>query len=420
MTETAAPPRPRSTADLTRLLTANAVALWGDALGRVAIPLVAVLTLAATPGQAGLLVAASTAPFLALALPVGAWLDRVRRRPVMVAMDLARFGLLAIVPVADAADVLDLRLLVTIVLLVGTCTVFFDLAVQSHLPDLVGDGDVVRANARLATVRQTTVVAGPAAAGWLCGIVTPAAVVALTTAGYLWSALWLLRTSPIDAPTPTVARRHLRREIADGIDFVVSHGTLRAVTLAGALVNIATAGTVAMLPIVFVRDLGWAPSELGFFLGVGGVGGLTGALTSRLIADAVGLGRAMITIGVLVAPGSLLIPQVGAGVPPWLAALAWFLVLFKVGFDGVIAMSLRQLVTPAGLLGRVNGTMRLIFSGATSLGATAAAAAADLGGPRAALWLCGSAMALVWVPLVCSPLRTWAGNGLRPAVAARD
>ena len=165
--------------DFSRYLVAAVAAKWGFNIAKVAIPIVAITSLGAGPGAAGSLAAAGTAPFLLLGLPAGAWLDRVARRPVMIAMDLARFTLIGSVPVAAAASALTMTQLWMVVFLNGVATVFFDVAMQSHLPDLVGGGDgrrLVAANGRLGIVEQMALVGGPALTGWLVGLSTPSAV----------------------------------------------------------------------------------------------------------------------------------------------------------------------------------------------------------------------------------------------------
>jgi hypothetical protein len=113
----------------------------------------------------------------------------------------------------------------------------------------------------------------------------------------------------------------------------------------------------------------------------------------------------VLAIGLAIAPVSLVLPLVGQSVPGLVAALAWALVIFKVGFDSVVLMSFRQHVTPSRLLGRVNGTLRVMFSGALTLGAAMGAFIGDYAGPRAAIWVACAALALVWVPILRSPMR---------------
>ncbi|MGX7671337.1 MFS transporter [Plantactinospora sp. DSM 117369] len=394
--------------DFTRYLVAAVAAKWGFNIAKVAIPLVAITSLGAGPGAAGALAAAGTAPFLLLGLPAGAWLDRVARRPVMIAMDLARFALIGSVPVAAAFSVLTMTQLWVVVFLNGVATVFFDVAMQSHLPDLVGGGDgrrLIAANGRLGIVEQMALVGAPALAGWLVGLSTASAVLIATALGYLWSALWIRRIQRPEPRQVEVVRRSLAAEVREGLSFVRHNRTLRAIAVAGALVNFATAGTVAMLPLILVQELHWTESQLGLFLGAGGTGGLLGALYGERLSRMLGAGRSVLVIGLVIAPVSFVLPLVGQAVPGPAAALAWAIVIFKVGFDSVVLMSFRQHVTPPRLLGRVNGTLRVMFSGALTLGAAAAAFVGDLSGPRAATWVACAALALVWVPILRSPMR---------------
>jgi MFS family permease len=394
--------------DFTRYLIAAVAAKWGFNIAKLAIPLVAITSLGAGPGAAGALAAAGTVPFLLLGLPAGAWLDRVVRRPVMITMDLTRFVLIGSVPVAAAASALTMTQLWVVVFLNGVATVLFDVAMQSHLPDLVGGGNggrLVAANGRLGMVDQLALIGAPALAGWLIGLSAAAAVLVATALGYLWSAMWIRR---IERPEPRrvdVGRRSLAAEVGEGLSFVRRNHTLRAIAVAGALVNFATAGTVAMLPLLLVQQLHWSESQLGLFLGAGGTGGLLAVFCARWVSRVLGAGRAVLAIGLAIAPVSLVLPLVGQPVPGLLAALAWALVIFKVGFDSVVLMSFRQHVTPSRLLGRVNGTLRVIFSGALTLGAVTAAFVGDYAGPRAATWVACAALALVWVPILRSPMR---------------
>lgn len=164
------------------------------------------------------------------------------------------------------------------------------------------------------------------------------------------------------------------------------------------------AGATAMFPLVLLRDLGWTEADLGLFLGAGGIGGLAGAVCAEPLARVLGLGRGMVAIGIAVAPAALLVPLAGTHVPGPVAAAAWAAVVFKVGFDGVLAMSLRQIVTPSGLLGRVNGTMRVTFSTALTLGSLTVAVVGSVTSPRTVLAVCCAAFALVWLPLLWSEL----------------
>ncbi|MET8625506.1 MFS transporter [Kitasatospora sp. NPDC004669] len=403
-TITAAPPvvTPQ---DRSRYLTASGVALWGAQIGQVAVPLTAVTVLHTGASGTSLLRTALTLPFVLLGLPVGAWLDRVRRRPVMIGADLVRAGALITVPVAAWSGCLSTVHLLAVVVVQGVATVFFDLATQSLVKDLAPGALLARTNARLATVTQTALIGGPALAGWAAGMLSAPTVLLVMAAGYLWSAAWLSTLGMREHPAGGVVRRHLLHEIAEGIAFVARQPVLRTVTVAGSMVNIGTAGVMTLLPVLALTELGWSEGELGLFLGAGGVGGLLGALSAVRLADRLGAGRAALLVGVLVAPPAVAVPLLGRPVPGPVAAVGWALVLLKVGFDSVLMMTFRQQVTPAGLLARVNGTMRVLFTGATALGAATAGVLAAAVGTRWALAASAACLACVWIPIALSPVR---------------
>ncbi|AKU18546.1 hypothetical protein VV02_01725 [Luteipulveratus mongoliensis] len=393
------------TRDRRRYLTASGVALWGAQMGQVAVPLIAVSALNAGASGVSLLKLALTVPFVVLGLPVGAWLDRVRRRPVMIGADLVRAAALITIPIADRLDRLTMVHLFAVVVVQGVATVFFDLGTQSFVKDLAPGAHLARTNARLATITQTALIGGPPLAGWAAGLLSASTVLVVMALGYLWSAAWLATVTTAEQPRDDVPRRHLAREIREGVAFVVRQPVLRTVVIAGSMVNVGSAGVMTLVPVLALKQLGWSESELGAFLGAGGVGGLAGALCAVRLADRLGAGRAVLLVGIAVAPLALTIPLVGAPVPGPVAALGWAVVLFKIGFDSVLMMTFRQQATPSGLLGRVNGTMRVLFTGAVALGAAAAGVLASTVGIRWGLGVSAAFLACVWVPIALSPVR---------------
>jgi len=365
-----------------------------------------VSTLDASPGQVGLLGTLSTIAFLVVGLPAGAWVDRMRRRRVQVAADLARAVLLGSVPVAWWLDRLTLPQLYVVVLLTGVGTVFFDVAAQSFLPHVVGRPALVAANSRLAGVDAVNQVAGRSVGGVLVQAVTAPLAVGVNALTYLWSAACLLR---IRRPEPPPVRRpdaHLGREMAEGLRFVLRHPLLRPIAAAGALTNFSVQLSVTMLPVLFVRELGLSAGVLGLYLATGGLGVFLGTAVARRIGRDLGYGRAMWMVGMVSAPAKLLIPLLDRGPMLWVAAAAWLLSTLQVGINNVLQVSLRQRATPDALLDRMNATMRFLLTGAVAAGAAAAGLLGELVGVRAALWVGAVGLALVWVPAYLSPLRT--------------
>lgn len=398
-------------ADFRYLFAATAVSRLGTAISYVAVPLVAITSLDATPGQVGLLGALATVAFLLVGLPAGAWTDRLRRRRVLIVADLVRAVLFGSVPVAWAAGVLTITQLYAVVLLTGVGTVFFDVASQAYLPRLVGRENLVAANASLVSLDGVNTIAGRGVAGYLVALLAAPAAVAVDAASYLVSAVLITRMRHRE-DIPAAARAGLWREVGEGVRFVAGHPVLRALALAGALTNLGLSLVLTMVPVLLVTELGLGASVLGLWLAGGGVGALVGSLVARRLAARFGGGRVLLVAGITVAPLGFCVPLVTASTVWWVAA-CWLAVVTKVGVDNVLTTSFRQRVTPDRLLGRMNATFRFLLTGALALGAGGAGLLGEVAGVRAALWAGAVGLALVWVPVACSPLR-----GLRELPAA--
>ncbi|GAA4611423.1 MFS transporter [Actinoallomurus liliacearum] len=363
------------------------------------------LALRASPGQVGLPAALSTLAFLLIGLPAGAWTDRMRKRPLMIAADLARAVVFGSVPLAWLLRVLKIYQLYGVVLVTGVCTVFFDVAAQSHLPHLVGHDRLGRANARLVTLGAVTEIGGRGVGGLLVTLVSAPAAIGLDAATYLGSAVFLLRVRRPEPRPRHAGTTALRRDIGEGVRYVFGHAVLRPIALAGTCTNLAIQLCQTMLPVVFVR-LGLPGGAIGVFFAVGGAGTLLGSLSARRLARRLGSGRVLWLVGLAIAPTGICVALVDRGPALWLAATAWLLITFKVGVDNVIKVSFRQAVTPDRLLGRMNATMRFVLTGALAVGGALAGLLGQFVGVRAALWAGAVLFALVWVPTFFSPLRT--------------
>lgn len=243
-------------ADFRRLWTADTVSQAGSAVTLLALPLVAIGALDATAFEAGLLVMSEYLAFLLIGLPAGAWVDRLRHRPVMIAGDLGRAALLLSVPAAAWLDVLSLPQLYAVAFGMSVCTVFFDVAAQSALPRLVDADRLADANVRLETTRNITQVGGPGLAGALVGALTAPVALAADAASYLLSAFLVSR---VRRPEPRPAARGgtgLRAEIAEGLRFLLGDRTLRAITAASAVSNLFGTVGAAMLMVLLAGSSG--------------------------------------------------------------------------------------------------------------------------------------------------------------------
>ncbi|MFF2043374.1 MFS transporter [Kitasatospora sp. NPDC058170] len=391
--------------DFRLLLSGAAAAQVGNQVTLVALPLVAVLELDATPFQVGLLTAAETAAFLLVGLPAGAWLDRMRKRPVLIRADVVRCLAVASIPPAAALGVLTMAQLYLVALVVGVATVFFDVAHQSFLPQLLPREHLVGGNGALETVRSSAQIAGPGLGGGLVQLIgAPLAIVA-DAIGYLVSVvlLWGIRVEePKPRPEPG---RALRAEIGEGVRYVLGHPLLRVIAATTALSNLFAAVLMAVQTVFWVRTLELSPAAIGVLLSVSAVGGLAGALCAGPLARWVGQARLIWLSAVVVAPFAMLWPLSGRGAGVVLFGIGSAVVLFGSVVYNVAQVSFRQTVCPPELLGRMNATMRFLVWGTLPLGALAGGALADAAGPRTALWACAVGFLFVPLPLLFSPLR---------------
>lgn len=388
-----------------RVFAAAAISELGTQVSYVAIPLVAVVALGASEGDVGLLSALSTVAFLVIGLPVGTWVDRMRRRGVLVTADLVRALLLGSVPLAWWMGALTMPQMYAVVLLTGAATVFFDVAKLSYVPHVVGRDRLEAANANLVGLEAAGAVGGRPVGGYLAQVLSAPFAVGLDALTYVWSALCLVGIRPREPRPEPGPDRHLVREIRDGVRYVLRHPVLRPLVLEGACTNLSTRLSITMLPVVFVRDLGLSGGALGVFLMSGGVGLFAGSLVARRVGRLLGQGRVLWLTGPALAPVGFLVPLVGRGVWLWLAGLAWLLTGAKIGVDNVIKVSFRQRVTPDAMLGRMNATFRFLLMGALTVAGGLAGLLGESAGARAVLWLGAAVPAVSWLLLYFSPLR---------------
>ncbi|MFE5593360.1 MFS transporter [Streptomyces sp. NPDC056549] len=380
-------PRLHRLPDFRRLWIGDTVSQTGTAVTVLALPLVAIGPLGASPFEAGLLVMCEYLGFLLLGLPAGAWVDRMRRRRVMITGDLARAVLLASLPLAAWLGVLTLPQLYGVAFGLSVCTAFFDIAYQSHLPELVDDDRLVEANVALEASRTVTAAGAPGAGGALVAAVTAPVALAVDAVSFLASALLLSRIRRPDPRPARVPGARLRDEIAEGLRFVFRDRLLRALVLAATLSNACGTIGASMLLVLLAGDLGMSPFLCGLVFTAEALGGFLGSLLVTRVAARLGEGRAMIAS---VAVSGMLwlfaVPFFHAdgryAVACLLQGLGWTAFMtFKIS-----AVSLRQRLTPAPLLGRANATFRFLSWGSMPLGALAGGLVGQYVSVRAALW----------------------------------
>lgn len=395
----------RTHQDFRRLWLGAAVSQFGLRIGQIAIPLLAITVLDATALQVGLLAAAQNVGLLVFGLPAGAWVDRLRRRPLMIAMDVLRAGLLLTIPVAGWFGVLSLWQLGAVGLAVGVCSVFFDVAQLSYLPSLVGRDSMLEGFSRMQANQSVAVVAGPALGGLLAGLVGAANTVLATGVGFLGSALALLRIRTAEPAPQRPERPDLRAEVAEGLRLVFGHPMLRAIAGCTATANLFMAITLSLNVLFLTRELGLAPGVVGAVLALLGLGGVLGALASNRFTAWAGPGRAVWLSLLITQPFGLLMPLAQPGWRVALFGAGWFALGVGSTLYNVAQVTFRQALCPDRLLGRMNATYRFVSWGALPVGGLLGGLLGELLGIRSALWLaaCGVCLGMLW-PLL-SPLR---------------
>ncbi|MGY5125000.1 MFS transporter [Streptomyces nigrescens] len=416
-------PRPAASGPLRlrdfRLLLAGAAAgQLGAQVTLVALPLVAVLELNAPAFQVGLLTAAETAAFLLVGLPAGAWVDRMRKLPLMIRADVVRAVAMASIPLAAVADALTMVQLYLVALVTGVATVFFDVAHQSFLPQLLPKDHLVSGNGALETIRSSAQVAGPGLGGGLVQLLGASLAIVADAAGYVLSALFLWGIKQPESLPPRIAGSSLRQDIAEGLRFVCGHRLLRVIAVTTGLANFFTATLMATQSVFLVRVLGLAPGVVGLVLAASAVGGLTGALCAGRLAARLGQARIIWLSALATGPFAMLWPLSGRGAGAALFAVGSGVVFFGAVVYNVAQVSFRQALCPPRLLGRMNATLRFLMWGTLPLGALAGGALADAFGARTALVWCAAGFLVVPLPLLLSPLRRM--RDLPVADAAED
>ena len=396
--------------DFVKLWTGQTVSALGTQITILAVPILAALTLRVTPFEFGLLTTIEFVPILLLSLPAGVWVDRLRRRPILIATDVARAILLLSIPIAVVLGVLTIWQLYVVVFVSGALTVFFDVAYQSYLPSIVERNQLVEGNSKLELTRTGSQRLGPGVAGVLIGILTPAVAILIDALSFLVSAAfvsWIRRPEPEVRPddSATGPRPSVRREIVAGLRYVASEPMLRALAVTVAIGNLFGHVADSILILYLVTEHEFAPALIGLAFSIGSVGVIAGALVANRLNRAVGVGPILVGASVVssvawlpiaLAPHDLLFPALTA-------------TIVILSFEGVIwqinAMSLRQAITPPRLRGRMNATMRFISWGTIPIGATVGGILGGAIGLHNTIWVGAAGAVLAFLPVVLSPVR---------------
>jgi MFS family permease len=394
--------------DFLRLWSGQTISVLGSIVGGTALEFTAILVLHATPAQMALLAAANLVPGILTGLAAGAWIDRLRRRPLMIGADLGRAALLATIPLAALLGLLRIEHLVGVALLTGLLALTFDVAYQSYLPTLVLRDNLVEGNSKMSASSSVAEVSGFAVAGWLVQLLSAPMAILIDAFSFVVSAIsiGMIRTAE-PPPLPIAEREGLRREIVEGIWAVLGNPILRA--LAGStMTRDLSLGMIGTVYLLFVsQELGFPPGILGTIFGIGGITSLLGAVLAGRVTRLLGFGPVMIYT-LVIAGLTTMVVGLAQGVTIVSVLLLVTNQLFpdpSLAIYEINQLSLRQTITPDRLLGRVNASVRFAGLAAMLVGTLLGGVLGEMIGVRATLILGSGISVLAALWLAGTPIR---------------
>jgi MFS family permease len=390
----------------------------GDAVSLLAIPLLAVTVLDASAAEVGVLSATRMVAYLFLSLPAGVWVDRMRKRRIMVTCHLVRAGLVATVAAGAWAGWVTMAHLWVVALLSSVCTVLYETAHQSFLPAVVSGDQLLDANGKLATTYSVARIAGYGAGSALVSALGVARTVGIDALAYLVNAVSLLAVRRPDDPPAAARQRNFRRELATGLSFVFRHPIMPRLVAASASLNLFSQMIFALAILYLVRDLRLSEHLVGVVLALTTLGGIGGGLLSARLARRVGTARIIWVAPLGLGWTVLLVPAAQAGWGPiaYTAGMAGLGAVFAI--YNAAAISYRQRVCPPELLGRMVASVRWVIFGVMPVGALAGGLLGSWLGVRPTLWIAAVGVWASGLLLYFSPLRQ--GRELPDDVTALD
>ena len=389
--------------DFLKLWTAGTVSFFGWPITGLAIPLAAVSVLGAGPVEMGYLNAAGTLAFIVLGLPAGVIVDRMKRRPLVIALEILSGSVILLVPIAAALGALRLPLLYVVEFLIGCIGVVGTVAYQALLPSLVGRDRLVEANARFQLSGSAAQVAGPGIGGVLVQLLTAPFALLVTAVSQL-AVVGLLVATRVREAAPPPRERDLVAEVREGLEIVFNDKTIRSIMFCGTTHNIFSNGMLVALYVLYAtRELHVTPAELGIAFAAAGPGSLIGSLLAARVPRAAGLGPTIGAMQVLTGVARLAMPVAAlaaSAAPPFLtlAAGEFTLAVARTIFN-VNQLSLRQSITPDHQQGRMNASIRFVMWAVVPLGALAGGWLGDAIGLVPTIWIgvAGTTLASGWI-----------------------
>lgn len=394
--------------DFTKLWTAQTISKFGSHVGGAAVAFTAILNLKATPAQMGLLGAIGSAPVLVIGLFAGVWVDRLRRRPILVAADAGRAALLVTIPAAVFLGQLRIEQLYLVAALVGVLTVFFGVADVSALPALVPREQLVEANSKLGASDSVAEIGGQALGGTLVQWLGAPVAIFLDALSFLLSALFigLIRT-PEPPPVPKHERERVWPAIVEGLRVVWGAPTLRSLTISMAVSSFFGNFIGTLYGLYLIRELGLTPALVGLSVSLGGVGSFAAAFLVGPVTRRFGVGATLIGARLVSDAIRFALPFAGGPRPVILLLIMGSQLLGDVAFTTAMIgeVSVRQAMVPHRFLGRANASMEFFTGGVGPLGALVGGVLGQLLGMRLTLLISCLGILLASLGLLLSPLR---------------
>lgn len=397
-----------------RMWSASTISYFGSFITRTALPLAAIYVLGAGPLEISALRSLEFVGFLLVGLVVGAWVDRLRRRPLMIGADLGRAVLLGSIPVAAVLGILSLAQLIVVAFFAAILSSLFNTASTAYLPTILERERLVEANGALSASGSVAEMSGFGISGFLVQILSAPIAIGIDAVSFLFSAVLLGRIRRVEPPRPAVIDREpILREIRDGLRVVLASPVLRAIAAAHSA-NHLLWGIFGTTYILYAtKDLGLGPAGIGLIAALGGVGSFLGASVASRVLTRLGIGRTMLLglgIGVV---GSALIPLAPSGA---VAVAAAFLVGQQLLEDSagtvydVVETSLTQSIVDGRILGRVNASIETFTTITALIGSIFGGIIAEVYGLRAAMFVGVAAGALAIPVIWLSPIRSMRGT----------
>ena len=389
--------------DFLKLWTGQSISELGSQVSQLAIPWLAAFGLHATPIEFSLLGVMGFMPFILFALPAGVWVDRLRRRPILIVGDASRAVLYAWIPIAWLLGILTIWQLFAIVFVFATFTVFFDVAYQSYLPSLVEREQLTDGNSKLQSTASAAQIAGPGLAGALIAALTAPYAILVDAISFVISTLFMIpikRRERLPERTEGAPRPKMLPELKEGVRYVVHHRYLKWIAACTGSSNFFGSMAMAIGVLYMARELHMSSLAAGLVMAGYGVGALAGALVTPRFQKAVGVGRAIWIPAIVFSLAGFTFPLTPVSYPvPLLLAGTLAFGVSSMSYN-ITQVSLRQAITPERMQGRMNASMRWIVWGTMPIGSLIGGAIATSYSIKTALWVSAIGAAFTFLPVL--------------------